>query len=137
MEFIIIILLVVLVCALAAVIAVTAVISMQQRRKEEQRAADVVAAVADMRRIVAGVDPSTPVAEWQASLQEAALLHSQVKHLDPDNKEVDRLAVPLSYAAADLDQAVALFNTLDAKEIAKEMGKGSDATAMRKAGRAI
>jgi len=106
----------VLICVLAALGAVLAYV----RKKEQQHREAVVAALADLREVVRQLDPALPPPTLSSKFALAESLYQQIRKLDPDNVEVDKLAVPLCYANGSFDRMLELFNGLDAKLIAKD-----------------
>jgi len=139
----------VLVCVLAAVITALLWVRARQRLHERQRQEEIAAALAGLRRTLAELTANAEPSDLASKFAEAGALLDRVKELDPENREADRLAVPLNYASffllvcrtADvgpqgaavtqqlgeesLVRALETFNTLGVKQIAAEIEEGT------------
>jgi hypothetical protein len=112
--------LVVLIAILAALTVTTFIIRARDRRKEEQREQAVAASLEGLRVTLGALEPGLAPEAVAARLGEAGLLYSEIKQLDPENQEADRLAVALLYAGGQTLEAIQLFNSLDVQALAAE-----------------
>jgi len=111
----------VLVCVLIALLAFALHVRAKTERERKQLETQVAAAVEEMKAVIRSLVDNSSAEDLAQRLQRGEALFALVKGVDPENVEVEQLAVPLCYAAGRFDESIAFFNRLDAFAVAKEM----------------
>ena len=113
----------VLICVLVALCAVTLSYKVSELRRRRQRERDMVASLEELRLIVRELSPSAAAEVLLARTQRAGELFQRVKELDPENREVERLIIPVYCATGAFDKAIDLFDGLDMRPALQQIDR--------------